>query len=611
MTQSVGVSTRPTVETPAPTSPELSLLLDLLQHGEHAESKPADQVEAFISWSRRNKIGLMALEGKCPLWLVGDPAFVAALDSEEAWYRTQRDEYLRVREAWLSRGIDCLMIKPAGNPPSFPHMSDNIDILVHPEDGIAARDTLRLLGYVEVRNVEEPQKFLFRRFHAGSCVSAIHVHERIAWFVGFLDDVRVWERAQPAADDPDVIIPSPEDAILINLAHACYENKELRMVEILRVRHVLATAGNRLDWNYMEEIATRRGWLDGLAFMLLAHAEAEQSLFGESRIPTAWLDRSEAIVYNDDPVLQRLAAIRSTRIDDLPLDLSYLFCKRLYYRKILKDPVQDRAARIRDVAATLIWGIKLKSGLRPQPGMVVSLSGPDGSGKTAHAESLVAAIRLCELRADYVWSRGGSSGLFRLIHRMRNATSSGESGESDPIARRRSRLQSPVVRVAWSWLVATEQIATTLWRVSLPARRGRIVVTDRAVYDTAIEMDATLPPGARWSRMAIEAMLRLTPAPNLGFVLDVSHETARERKPNEIWHSDWDDERRRYQVATDDHRLRLLSTEGPFERSNDRLIREVLMAFMARYETRLNGLLYSNPSQKNVPDQVWASEVAR
>jgi thymidylate kinase len=611
MTASLADATRNEIEIPARLSQPARFLMELLAVGEQAPLRPADQVEQFLGWSKRNKIPLKALADRSPLWLLGDPAFVAALDAEEAWYRTQRNEYLRVREAWRARGIDCLMIKPAGNPPSFPHTSDNIDILVRPDDGVAARETLREMGYVEIRNVEEPQKFLFRRFHDGQCVSAIHVHERIAWFVGFLDDALVWERARPASDDPAVLIPSPEDAILINLAHACYENKELRMVEVVRVRHALTVAGDALDWSYMDSIATQRGWLDGLAFMLLIHAEAERTLFGETLVPTGQLERYEAIVREDAPVRQRLDAIRAAGIADLPLDLSYLFCKRLYYRKILRDPAQERTARLRDVAATLIWGVKLKSGLRPQPGMVVSLSGPDGSGKTAHAESLVAAIRLCELRADYVWSRGGSSGLFRNLQRLRRTAPAEQLPESDPIERRKGRLQQPVVRFGWSWLVAADQIATTVRRVSLPAWRGRIVVTDRCAYDTAVEMDASLPADARWSRLAIDAMLRLTPTPDLGFVLDVSHETARARKPGEIWHTGWHDERQRYQELALTHRLRLLSTEGTFERSNDPLIHDVLMAFMARYETRLNGLLYSNPSQKNVPDQIWAEEVAR
>ena len=233
----------------------------------------------LVNWCVRNKLPLLSIIDALPPSITGDSAFAAALAAERAWYETQRSEYLLVRDAWLRRGIPCLMIKSAGNHPAFPHTSDNIDILVRPEHGLAARDTLRTLGYVEVRNVEEPQKYLFRRFHNGRCVSAIHVHEQIAWFVGFLDDAQVWQRALPAADDPDVTIPSPEDAILINLAHACYENKELRLNDVLRVRHAMQVAGGAIDWGYLEQVAATRGWRDGLAFLLLVQAEVETALF--------------------------------------------------------------------------------------------------------------------------------------------------------------------------------------------------------------------------------------------------------------------------------------------------------------------------------------------
>src|SRR6188472_1194011 len=149
MTASVADSTMSQAKISSRLSQPARFLIELLSVGEQTPARPAEQVEHFIGWAKRNKIPLKALAGRCPLWLDGDPAFVAAVDAEEAWYRTQRDEYLRVREAWRARGIDCLMIKPAGNPPSFPHTSDSIDILVRPDDGVAARETLREMGYVE------------------------------------------------------------------------------------------------------------------------------------------------------------------------------------------------------------------------------------------------------------------------------------------------------------------------------------------------------------------------------------------------------------------------------------------------------------------------------
>jgi dTMP kinase len=502
-------------------------------------------------------------------------------------------------------------------------------VLVRPAQGRLAREVLRTLGYVEIRNVEEPGKFLFRRFHDGRCVSAIHVHEWVAWFVGFMDEAALWARMRPAADDPLVNLPSPEDAILINLAHACYENKVLRLNDVLRVRHALRSTGGKPDWAYMERVAASRGWLDGLCFMLLVFACVEEALFGATQISRPQLAHLEQIVRPSRPIWQRLQQIRAGTLNDFPIDLSYWFCKRLYYAKILADPVRSRRERWRDVALTLIWGVRLKSHVRPQSGMLISLSGPDGAGKTAHAGALVDALRLCELQASYLWTRGGSSGLLgivnRLSARLRTAKSrrGGPAGSpdahqartvadaADAITRRRRRLQNPILRLVWSWAVAADQVATYLTRAYFPSCLGRIVVCDRYAYDTAVEMEASLPADATWSRRAIRAMLALTPRPHLAYVLDVSPVTAQARKAGEIWHVDVEHERRRFQALAAQLQLQLLSTEGDFARSNDVLIHDVITHYMAGYETWLNALFFYNPSQKNPPDPVWLHGPAR
>jgi thymidylate kinase len=581
-----------------------------------AVSPPPDGYSAgdAVRFLKGNKSPLLALADRAPRWLGEDATFQRELAHERDWYETQRREYALVRHAWLEQGITCLMFKSAGNYPSFPHTSDNIDVLVRPEHGRDARDALRRMGYVELRNVEEPRKYLFRKFHDGRCVSAIHVHEEVAWFVGFLDEDALWARMRPASDDPLVTVPSPEDAILVNLAHACYENKLLRLNDIVRVRHALRLAGDELDWDYILRVAAARGWEDGLCFLLLVYAAVEQAVFGDSRVPAALHTELERRLLQFSYAWRRLEQVRGDVASGqvaLPLSLSYWFCKRLYYRKILGDPARTFLQRWRDAALTLAWGIRLKSRIRPQPGAIISLSGFDGTGKTAHADALVEVLRVCEIKASYFWSRGGSTGLpsaiSRLVHSLpwrRRAT----PPLADSVTRRRAKLNNPLVRFAWSWLVAIDQIGTYTLRVRLPALLGRVVVSDRYVYDTAVEMDASLPKEARWSRLAIRTLLKLAPAPDLGYVLDLSPETAQERKTDEVWHAEIDAERRRYQALAGQHGLRVLSTEGGFAESNDLLLREVIMTYMAGYETWLNALFFYNPSQKNAPDPVWSRD---
>lgn len=567
-------------------------------------------------WLQRNKYPLLSLAPRAPAWLAAAPEFQGGVAAEQSAYDLAHREYLAVRQAWLDRGIPCLMIKSAGSYPSFPHTSDNFDILVRPEQGRAARATLREMGYVELRNIEEPRKFLFRKFHDGKCTLAVHVHEHVGWMVGFLEDGELWGRLRPAPDDPSVNVPSPEDAFMINLAHAFYENKLLRVNDIARARHALTTAGESFDWAYVKRVAATRGWLDGLAYIVLLYAAIEKSLFGATQVPSAEIAALEATLRPIGFAWRRLRRIIQGLPIDLPLDLSFVFCKTFYYRKVLADSRRTVGQRWLDVGTTLLDGIQIKSGIRPQPGMIVALSGPDGTGKTTHAQALVDALRLSAVDTSYLWSRGGSSGLPGLISRVRRRWSGKEPGPTtelspDHLVRRRAQLANPLARLAWAWLVAADQVGTYTLRAWLPARLGKVVVCDRYVYDAAVEVAASLPAGAFWSHLAIGAMLRLTPRPGMGYIFQVSPEAIAARRPDEPLPADLEAQQGRYLTIAKEQGLRILSNEQGFAESNDRLIREVITHYMAGYETLLNALFIANPSQRNPPDPIWLAEVAR
>jgi thymidylate kinase len=365
----------------------------------------------------------------------------------------------------------------------------------------------------------------------------------------------------------------------------------------------------------MERTAAARGWLDGLAFMVLLYAHLEPALFGSSLVADAQVARFAEVLRAEPALQRRLDRLRSASEVDLPLPLGFWFCKRLYYRKVLRDPALDPRQRWRDVGATLAWGIKLKAHQRPQSGAVITLSGPDGAGKTAHARALVDALNLCEVRSHYLWSRGGSTGLLaitRPLGRLAGASQRAGGGD-DPVERRRQRLAAagPLARFGWSWLVALDQVTFYNLRARLPALVGRVVVCDRYAYDAAVDMDWALPADAHWSRLAIAAMLKLVPRPQLAYLLDVAAPAARQRKPEDPWHMDFEGERQRYHALAKRLGLRVLSTEGTFAEANDVLIREAIMAYMAHFETWLNGVFRANPSQMNRPDLAWARGAAR
>ena len=153
-----------------------------------------------------------------------------------------------------------MLIKSAGIAPSFPHLSDNVDDLVPAEHIPDARLALRDLGYVELRNLEEPRKFFFKRFEGGRQAAAHHLHEHVGWAVSFLDEPLLFRRARPAADDPELLIPHPQDAFLITTAHALYENKAFKLGDLVKVRQCLRSPRDGLARDAQSWPGTRAGW---------------------------------------------------------------------------------------------------------------------------------------------------------------------------------------------------------------------------------------------------------------------------------------------------------------------------------------------------------------
>ncbi len=557
-------------------------------------------VPALLAFWEKNKFPLLALNhGSESTELLDLPEFRAAHDKENAVHDSLKAEYNIVRERWAQAGILSLIIKSAGVYPSFPYTSDNLDILIRKEDENDAKAILREEGYVELKNIEEPQKFLFRKFSEGESVSAIHLHTQVVWLVGFLDDKAVWERSLGAPDDATLTVPSPEDVILINIAHSFYENKKLRLADIMKIREWWHL--DNLDWEYMERVAAQRGWLDGLQFVVLLGAHIEAALWGETAVPPAIREKWEKSLKRL-PITYRYyrRTIRRSPVT-LPFNISFIFSKFLYYKKMLNDSDISLMGRLRDVIQTLAIGVKVRTRIRPQPASLVSFSGPDGSGKSVHAETLVKTLDICEVNNRYYWNRTATSWLIRffsaVVKIFKHAAP--EEGEKSGAAGREKRLGNPLLRFFWSYLAAADMVASYFFRVRLPMLFGRVVVCDRYVYDAAAEMECSLPPQDKINRLAIKLILALSPKPETAYLLDIPEDVCAERKSD---NTDTDYLRRQRQVYLElaaRYNLKIKRTDREFRDIADEITREVLTSYYHDYGTFLRSLFLSNPGQLN------------
>jgi glycosyltransferase involved in cell wall biosynthesis/thymidylate kinase len=568
---------------------------------ETAPSRTHADVPAMIAFLKRNRYPLLAAKNDDDLRdYMQYPEFAAACEEEAGLLNSWREEYLIVRDRWAQAGIDCLLLKSGGLVPSFPYLSDNLDVLVKPENEEKARKILRELGYIELRNIEEPQKFLFRKFSGGRSVSAIHLHMQVGWLVGFMDEAALWKRMRVSPDDEKVNIPSPEDTILITAAHSFYENKRFRLADVARMRECWRQGG--MDWGYMEGVARGRGWRDGLYFCLLTVAWLEKNLWGKTTIPHRLLKNWRASLKHWRTTYTCYRKLVKQGEISLPFNFSFLFSKGLYYKKIMLDKNDKIGEKLFNVARTLTIGLKLKSGIRPRPSLLVTFSGPDGSGKTQLAQALAQALTTSELKPKIYWSRCGTSGIAKMfsgigksLQRRAPAKTAGVPGAVG----RGQRLRNPLFRFAWSYLSAADMIATYFTQVGLPRLFGRIIICDRYVYDAAAEMECSLQPKDRLNRLAIKLMLALAPKPDVAYLLDIPEKVCAARKNDNTAPGYLRRQRKAYFELAGRYELKIKDTNRELKLTVDEIVREVMPPYLDNFETALNGLFLANSSQLN------------
>jgi len=534
-------------------------------------------------------------------------AFAAARQGESDELAALRGEYKLAQDALSAHGVVGILIKSVGLKPSFPFKSDNLDVLYKPGDVGQVRATLRQLGYVELTNMEEPHKYLFRKFHAGHSVSAIHLHEHVGWMTSFLDEDRLWQRCRPAPDDGLLTISAPEDALLTTLAHWFYEDKRLTLQDVVKSAHCLRQG---VDWDEMYRIATWRGWRDGLNASLLLHSRQEHALYGQTLVPASILEEAWRGIPDWARMwLERLAATaprpRSGEAEaGMPLRIPFLFSKAFFYAKLIRDPSRSTAQKAKDLVVHTGYGTKLRLHIHSQPAMLVTFSGVDGCGKTTQARALQSAFETCHLRADYVWNRGGSArwvGLLsqwskRLSPRISNETQTMAANERT-IVRRMQQFRSPWTRCGWSWLTTTELLLQYTWRVTVPLLLGHVVICDRYIYDALGDWSVYFDEAAVEKRMAARVLCALTRRPRMAYWLDVPAEVAQSRSSDGLPAHFLTAQSVAYARLATLYGLRRLDGSHPWEELSDSVVYDVLGAYFSNYRTCLNSLFLKNPGQ--------------
>ncbi|MGB2661577.1 MAG: nucleotidyltransferase family protein [Candidatus Omnitrophota bacterium] len=215
-----------------------------------------------------------------------EPHAASMLSDQDALFERAIDYYSEISEAFKEKGLRFFAMKSFR---SYSYADEDLDmVLVDPERREECIETLEELGFEFLWNrsiLREPYKrFYVRKSGEGApFLPKIHVHFAVSWNgMVFLDASEIWERMKTLEiRGREVMVPSPEDEILIMAAHAIGENGYVTIGELLHLKTILRIS-DKIDIGYVVKSAKKHNWLKGLVSFLLLADSYYKNLTGEN-----------------------------------------------------------------------------------------------------------------------------------------------------------------------------------------------------------------------------------------------------------------------------------------------------------------------------------------
>lgn len=258
--------------------------------------------------------------------------------------RIKRDtlDFGRVNSEFSENRLEFILIKSDG---SFPHESDNIDVLIKPGKlGEAAR-SLRKIGYFEIAQVREPHKFLFRKRQALEELP-LHIHTKVEWEgTEFVCSQDLWNRSGISDSGNMFCVPSPEDSIIITTAHLFFENHKITLSDLFKIDSMIRK--HNIDWIYMLNHVRKLHWSGAFCLTMFLLNLVYNNLYGRSMLEQGVLSEIQGVSNSCIEVIERVMKPFNSGAE--PLKIPYAVAALFFLDRIVRDSSLPFAKRFKHV----------------------------------------------------------------------------------------------------------------------------------------------------------------------------------------------------------------------------------------------------------------------
>ena len=164
---------------------------------------------------------------------------------------------------------------------------------------------------------------------------------------------------------------------------------------------------------------------------------------------------------------------------------------------------------------------------------LICFIGMDGSGKTTQAKALADAMQKAGIKTKYVLNRFEPciTRPFIRVTKMLFFRGKGQLQNYPEYSHTKKRLFSnPLISLAYTNLLLVDYFFQNLVRIRIPLMRHNIVICDRYVHDTVVDLAVDQDYSDQKIRSMLKRFLFLAPKPVDIFLPDLPEETAFQRK---------------------------------------------------------------------------------